>query len=459
VNGGHALETSWGSLGFIAVAAVDNSWRTRQGVQQEGIVENGVISPRTDYGLQSTQNDAVVNGLLGFGAKWDDHTINLTNLYIHTTTKEARSRAGNDEAAGAFVRDDFTEWFERELFDTQLRSSHTFGRLKVDWRGSYAESRRDAPYEKGIRYRLVGDEFLHNASQEQNFTRFSFVEDEVRSAGLDFAYTLEAKERQDTVVSVGAAWMDNERSAEQREFRLLALDGALPIEVQRQRADFLLSDFNIGPGRLTLRETTGAEGAAAYTGELNVKAAYAQVDAEFIPLLRTSFGVRYEDAEQEVIPLNLFSGPAPVRAAPLTNDYWLPAACVSAHREPSVARSSASSRLSSTSIRTATGCSSATRSSSTRRSSTLTRVTSGTSTRASSLRRACSTSSSTGRSNPSSTRLARRCSKLTSMHRRRGFTAWSSKSRSTSMICRSGHPGGERIVCFSRPITRTRIRK
>ena len=328
VNGGHALETAWGSLGFIAVAAVDNSWRTRYGVQQEGIVENGVISPRTDYGFQSTQNDAVVNGLLGFGAKWDDHTINLTNLYIHTTTKEARSRAGNDEAAGAFVRDDFTEWFERELFDTQLRSSHTFGRLKVDWRGSYAESRRDAPYEKGIRYRLVGDEFLHNASQEQNFTRFSFVEDEVRSAGLDFAYTLEAKERQDTVISVGAAWMDNERSAEQREFRLLALDGALPIEVQRQRVDFLLSDFNIGPGRLTLRETTGAEGAAAYTGELNVKAAYAQVDAEFIPLLRTSFGVRYEDAEQEVIPLNLFSGPAPVRAAPLKNDYWLPAATV-----------------------------------------------------------------------------------------------------------------------------------
>jgi len=328
LTGGRSFDTSWGSLGAIAVAGFENGWQTRTGRQQEGIVLNDTIFPRTDYDFQSTQNDAVLNGLFGLGAEWGGQRLNWTNLYIHNTTKEARTRAGNDELAGAFVRDDYTEWYERELFDTQLNGTHKFGPLQIDWRGSYATTSRDAPYEKGIRYRLVGDEYLHNASQEQNYTRFSEVNDDVVSAGLDFAYTLPARDRQDTVISVGAAWMDNDRDSESREFRLLALDSALPLNVQRERVDFLLSDVNIGPGLLSLRETTGADGAAAYDARLKVNAAYAQVDAEFIPLLRSSFGLRYEDAEESVTPRNLFAGPAPVSAAPLENNYLLPTATV-----------------------------------------------------------------------------------------------------------------------------------
>jgi TonB-dependent receptor len=92
--------------------------------------------------------------------------------------------------------------------------------------------------------------------------------------------------------------------------------------------DFLLSDANIAPGLLTLRETTGADGAAAYDGELTVKGVYAQIDAEFIPLWRTSFGLRYEDGDQRVTPRNLFAGPTPASAAPLENSYLLPSATV-----------------------------------------------------------------------------------------------------------------------------------
>jgi outer membrane receptor protein involved in Fe transport len=328
ITGGGKLDLSWGSLGAVGVVGFDNGWQTRSGRQQEGIVLNGTIFPRTDYAFRSTQNDAVLNSLFGMGAQWGDHRINWTNLYIHSTTKEARTRAGNDELAGAQVRDDFTEWFERELFDTQLHGEHEFGSLQIDWRGSYAKTSREAPYEKGIRYRLVDDEYLHNASQEQNYTRFSELSDEVLSAGIDFAYSLPAGDRQDTVISAGASWMDNDRESQSREFRLLALDSALPLDVQRERVDYLLSDVNIGPGLLTLRETTGADGAAAYDGKLTVSGVYTQLDAEFIPHLRTSLGVRYEDAEETVTPRNLFAGPTPVSAPPLENSYLLPSATV-----------------------------------------------------------------------------------------------------------------------------------
>ncbi len=328
ISAGRTFDLGFGTLGLIAVAGFDNSWRTRDGVQQEGFVQGGNIEVRTDYDYTSTQNDIVLNGLLGASLQWGDHEIKWTNFYVHSTTKEARSRAGNDELAGAEVRDDYTEWFERSLTNTQLVGAHQFGDLEIDWRAAYARSTRDAPYEKGIRYRLVNGVYEHNASQEQNYTRFSEVEDTVASAGVDFSYTLPLSDTREAIVSAGLAYSDNDRHAESREYRFLALNNALPQDVRRQRVDYLLSDFNIGPLLLVIRETTGAEGAAAYRGALETQAAYVQVDAEVLPLVRAAIGIRYEDATQSVTPIDLFGGAPPAAPAPLENQYWLPSATV-----------------------------------------------------------------------------------------------------------------------------------
>lgn len=328
-SAGRSVDMDWGKVGFVAVAGFENQWRTRVGTQQEGIVQNDAIEVRTDYDFVSTQNDAKVNVLLGTGAEWGDHKVGLTTIYVHDTTKEARSREGNDELAGAEVRDDFTEWFERDLTSHQLTGSHAFGEfkdLKVDWRGAYAKARRQAPYEKSIRYRLVNGTFLHDASQEQNSTRFSTVEDKVVSGGVDVSWRLPIE--RDVTISGGLAYSDNDRNAESREFRFLALNGSLPDNVRRERVDFLLSDFNIDQGLITLRETTGADGAAAYDATLKVRAAYVQAEGEITPNLRATAGVRFEDATQAVTPIDLFGGPPPLGASPLENDYALPAATV-----------------------------------------------------------------------------------------------------------------------------------
>ncbi|MCC7269014.1 MAG: TonB-dependent receptor [Caulobacteraceae bacterium] len=328
ISGGRAFDTGWGTLGFVAVAGFDTSWRNRAGQQQEGLVENGVIGVRTDYDYVSTQNDVVVNGLFSGAVQWGDNEVKWTNLYIHSTTKEARSRVGYDDGAGRDVRDDYTEWFERSLISTQLTGAHEIGQFEVDWRGSFAKTTRDAPYEKGIRYRLIDGVYYHDASQEQNYTRFSEVEDQILSGGIDFKYTWALSDERDAVLSGGLYYSDNDRHAESREFRFLALDTSLPPEIQRERVDFLLSDFNIGPGGLQIRETTGAEGAAAYQAALEVAAGYVQADVEIIPLVRTAFGIRYEDATQSVTPRDLFGGASPFSPAPLENAYWLPAGTV-----------------------------------------------------------------------------------------------------------------------------------
>jgi outer membrane receptor protein involved in Fe transport len=326
---GDVFELGWGNLGAILVGGYDNSWQTRRGVQEEGIITGaGDISPDTHYDYESTQNDLQLNGLLGVGLDWDEYQLRWTNFYVRSVTKEARSREGFDHLAGADVRDDFTEWFARELMTTQLTGFAAVGSLQIDGRVSFAKTRREAPYEKAIRYRLVDGVYLHSASQEQNYTRFGTVDDELLSGGVDFTYTMPVSAQRDVTLSAGYAYSDNDRSAEQREFRFLATNVALPLAVQRERVDFLLSDFNIGPNGLVIRETTGADGAAAYSAALRVHGAYIQADAEIVPLVRVAAGVRYEDAVQRVTVLDLFGDEPPPSPAPREKDYWLPAGSI-----------------------------------------------------------------------------------------------------------------------------------
>lgn len=329
VSAGDRFNLSWGTVGAIVVLGYDNSWQTRRGIQEEGILTGaGDIDPVTHYDYAYTRNDIVINGLAGFSWIQDNTEVQWTNLYVRSVTKGARSRAGFDDLAGADVRDDYTDWFERELVDTQLTGTTTFGDWTLDGRAAYAVTSRNAPYEKGIRYRLVNGEYLHNASQEQNYTRFSNVNDKLASVGVDGSYAFQLSAQREGTVSFGYAYSDNQRSSEAREFRLLATNSALPIEIQRERIDYLLSDVNIQPNRLVLRETTGADGAAAYRGSLGVHGAYAHVDAEIIPLVRVAAGVRFETAKLDVNLVDLFGGTPPVSPEGQDNSYWLPAASV-----------------------------------------------------------------------------------------------------------------------------------
>jgi len=327
---GNSMDLGWGKLGLVAVVGFENKWRTRAGVQQEGLVQGDAIEVRTDYSFVSTQNDVKTNVLLGTGVEWDDNKIGWTTIYVNDTTKEARSREGIDSLAGAFVRDDYTEWFQRDLISHQLNGAHAFGEfqdLKIDWRGAYSRARRDAPYEKGIRYRRINGRFLHDAAQEQNYTRFSEVVDSVASGGVDVSWRLPIEDRAVTLFG-GLAYSDNDRTATSREFRLLALNGPLSENKRRERVDFLLSDFNIDQGFLTLRETTGSDGAAAYDATLKVAAAYVQAEIEIVPLVLATVGVRFEDATQAVHPYDIFTGNRVGGVAPLENSYVLPAATV-----------------------------------------------------------------------------------------------------------------------------------
>lgn len=329
-SAGNSMEVQDGvDLGFVAVANFSNEWRTRTGRQQDGYFTGDEVEFNSSYDFASTRNNARVNAMFGAGLKGESHEVAFTSLYVHDTVKQARSRAGEDNLAGFEVRDDYTEWFERTLVNNQVSGTHRFGEyddLTVEWRGAVSRANRESPYETGISYENVEGYWTHDASRVQNYIRFGEVEDEVASGGVDVGWRLPTE--REFVLSGGASYSDNDRSAWQREFRFLALDGALPFYNRYQRIDYLFSDYNLSQDLLRLRETTGNTGAAAYDATLKVRAAYLQLEGEVVPMVRASLGVRYEDATQAVHPYDIFTGQRIESPAPLEEDYLLPAATV-----------------------------------------------------------------------------------------------------------------------------------
>src|SRR3546814_18163047 len=124
------------------------------------------------------------------------------------------------------------------MINTQLTGEHAFGEyrdVQVDWRAGHSRASRGAPYEKGFRYREDAYGFwAHDASQAQNYTRFSQVDERVDNAGFDVALRLPTE--MDLTLNFGGAWSATERHAVPSDLPPLSL-GHLPIYNSYQRAE------------------------------------------------------------------------------------------------------------------------------------------------------------------------------------------------------------------------------
>jgi outer membrane receptor protein involved in Fe transport len=109
----------------------------------------------------------------------------------------------------------------------------------------------------------------------------------------------------------------------------------LPSEVTQLRPDYLLSDTTIQLFGITLLETSAQDGTAAFAADLTTHAGYGQLQVQPVDGLSINAGVRYEDAVQTVLPVDLFAtGSSSIVSTNLANDYWLPAVTVTWEAAP-----------------------------------------------------------------------------------------------------------------------------
>ncbi|MDV3457272.1 TonB-dependent receptor [Sphingomonas sp. HF-S4] len=319
---GTSVDIGGTRLGVIAGGGISNTWRTRDAVA-------GIRNiPATTFRRVTTDHRALVNGLLGLGAEFGEHRIRLTNLYIHDTLKQGRLGAGTGEnfespiEGKAPIMEQNTNWFERQLFTSQLVGEFDFGDLDVDVRGAYANTKRKSPYERAFRY--LYDASIHDYRNTLNggssaTIAFSDLNENLWAGGIDLAYDLNLG--RPFTIQAGYAYQDTDRSSYRYTFDYVMPGGtALPNPFSQMRPDFLLSDYTLQTNGIVLRPSTTSQGARAYDAELTIHAGYAQLEGEIADGLRATAGVRYETADQSVIPTD--NQPATV----LSNDYWLPAA-------------------------------------------------------------------------------------------------------------------------------------
>lgn len=334
VTGGTTIDVGDAFVGIIATAGFENSWRTRGGLQQtsQGIVNiDGTdgLRPDQDFNFLTTENHIIVNGLLALSAEIGEHKLRFTNLYIHDTVKDASIKQGIDAInvdEETLLNQSRTSWFERQLFTTQFVGEFKFDEVSVDLRGSYANSKRDAPYQRTSSYAFddqFANDFVNDLTSpgESARIRFSDLNDDVYGAAIDLGYETDIGVPLN--LTAGYNYYLNDRNAQRRDFRFVPANG-LASPFDQQRIDFLLSDFNVFTQEIELREVAAQTSVPAYTAELEIHGGYGQIDAELADGLRLNVGVRYEDAQQQVLPITLTGGQTSV-ATGLDNDYWLPA--------------------------------------------------------------------------------------------------------------------------------------
>lgn len=334
ITGGTSFDVGDAFVGIVATAGFENSWRTRGGVQQttQGIVNidgQPGLRPDQNFNFVTTENRIVVNGLLGLSAEIGEHKLRFTNLYIHDTSKEASIKAGIDAInvdEETLLNQGRTSWFERQLFTTQFVGEFKFDELSLDVRGSWANSQRDAPYQRTYSYafdNIIAKDFVNDLTSPGQSARvqFSDLNDDVYGAGVDLGY--ETNIGVPINFTVGYSYYLNDRQAQRRDFRFVPVNG-LPNPIEQERIDFLLSDYNIFTHEIELREVAAQTSVPAYEAQLKIHGGYGQFDAELAEGLRLNVGVRYEDAKQSVLPILLQGGSASV-ATGISNDYWLPA--------------------------------------------------------------------------------------------------------------------------------------
>lgn len=327
------------TIGFIFTAGYSNNWQTKGGIQQTTRSGEGeALVPSQDYRFLTTDNRIVLNGLLGISAELGDHVIRWTNFYVRDTLKQSSIKQGtnDDVRPDVELNQSRTLWYERQLFSTQLVGEFDFQDVQLDVRGTYANTQREAPYERTFSYALQdfydADGNVIATKAVNNFTNgtgatiaFSDLNEDVYGAAADLSYKLPTAT--DIVLSAGYSYNKNERTALRRDFRYIAADGlSSTSEVAQLRPDYLLSDYTVQTYNIQLEQSV--DPAAAYEASLEVHAGYGQVEAEIIPFVKVQAGVRYEKGEEKMTPFALYDGAAVLSSTEIKNDYWLPAATV-----------------------------------------------------------------------------------------------------------------------------------
>jgi outer membrane receptor protein involved in Fe transport len=322
------------SVGATVALGLSTDWRTRVGRREQGFLSSGVFGSEGQvYDFKSTGETVDANAISSVGVfLGDDHKLSFTNFILRSTVKEARISDGeNGDCSCVFERTN-TEFFERQVWQSQVRGDHVFsglGDLSVNWRFAYGEAFRDSPYQRVNSYvddgsgTLVYD-FGRVSDTLANTVTFSKIEDENIDAGLDVQWPFDLL-REDHTLKFGYSYTEKDRDTLNRLFQYR---GSVIPELATSRIDLIYSDAVLGTNLIDLGLVGGTFFHDNTTSQLQVGAGYAGVDLALGSYLRVALGGRYEDGAQSTSSFGTLFPATSFTKTAIEEDYWLPAATI-----------------------------------------------------------------------------------------------------------------------------------
>jgi TonB-dependent receptor len=345
------------TVGGNIALSFGNTLQTRRGRREQGFIVSGAAADSTPFNVlpgdfpntatsadfTSTQQIAQLNGVGSFGIQFgENHEITSTSVILRSTLKDTRlssiiqspQEAGNIE----IVRENI-EFFERQVWQTQLRGEHEFpglSDLSVNWRAAYGRAFRDAPFQRQTERGRANpggpvEVFFDNPNFGGSFFNeslsltFSEVQDENFDLGIDFELPLSIV-GQAVDLKVGYNYTDKQRDVFTRQFVAAPGSLTLPPAVFSARPDVLFSPGVAGTGALDFTFINNDLSLDNADSGLQVHAGYIGVEAELGRFIRIAAGGRYENGVQVT---NAFATNFPNGSFTQTRideDYLLPAA-------------------------------------------------------------------------------------------------------------------------------------
>ncbi len=330
------------SIGGIVALGYSNDWQTREGRREQGFRQSATIfdvDASQAFDFVSTTNSIETNAFATFGAEFgDNHKLTSTNLMLRSTSKDSRQSIGadgNDPTGVEFLRTNL-EFFERQVWQTQLTGEHLFpslGDLSVDWRGAFGQAFRDAPYQREYTYirdlSTANAPFLFDAIGQVGSTphtlSFSKIEDQNIDAGVDFLLPLIIADSE-VELKAGYAFTDKERSTLNRNYEYES-SVPVPTSILGSRVDQLFAPSVTGTPIFDLTFVGAAIDLDNSDSTLKVHGAYAGADFQVGPYIRVAAGGRFEDSQQVTTAFSTLT-PANVTQSVIDESYILPAATV-----------------------------------------------------------------------------------------------------------------------------------
>lgn len=307
-------------LNVLFAANFNNDYTTYDDAYISTINAQGIVRDQFSYDKYSYETTTTLVGQIGYTLRKNDR-VSYNVMFVNNTEDSYMRREGFD-AEGIDLIGSNSIYHIYTLWNNQLTGRHELHpALSADWQLSYGTTSSDEPDRRQVMFTRNdnGSLSFFKLNQQETMRYFGELSEDEYNGDLKLKYKFNKNEDQTNFVRIGTSARKKSRDYYSANFyyNLKKLSSSIQ---DIYHLDEFLNDENIANGNITV--TKNSQPRNKYFADLDMIAAF--IDMEYYPAKKmlVSLGVRYEHAKQKV---KYWGDSAEEKLATLTSNDLFPA--------------------------------------------------------------------------------------------------------------------------------------